>query len=77
MPANREQQAALNLPEPRIWTPEDLASFLRVKPSWVLKRSKEIPRCAGKLIRFDTEDADFQDWLRGWLKPVDRSNNGA
>ena len=75
MPENREQQSALNLPLPRIWTIDDLAKFLRVSRSWVEKRTKKIPHSNTKPITFDTEWDEFQEWLRKVIRPeIDRSN---
>jgi hypothetical protein len=67
----------LNLPAPRIWTPQHLAEFLGVSTSWVLKRTQAkakdpIPRIVGVgRLRFDTESPRFQDWMRRQLGYVD------
>ena len=64
-----QDKAGLGLPAPRIWTPEDLAAFLRVSVSWVHKRTKKDsddppPRCPGLAkLRFDTESPAFQRWV--------------
>jgi len=70
----------LNLPGPRIWTPEDLSGFLRVSKHWVYKRTSarsedSPPRCPGiTQIRFDTHNPQFQEWLArqlGYTYPVE------
>ena len=59
----------LDLPGPRIWTPQDLAGFLRVKVSWVHRRTAKAspdppPRCPGVgELRFDTHSPAFQSWI--------------
>lgn len=70
---------ALDLPGPRIWTPEDLSAFLRVGKSWVYKRTQASaedppPRCPGiGPLRFDTHDPRFQAWLARQLGYIDGS----
>lgn len=58
---------ALDLPDPRIWTPEDLASFFRLSVHWVRKVSKSDdppPRIGGvRHLRFDTHSKEFQEWI--------------
>ncbi len=64
-----------NLPGDQIWTSRDLARFLKVSESWVVKNTRAtakdpIPRIAMHKICFDTLDPDFQDWLKRHLRPV-------
>lgn len=72
-----QKQTPLNLPGPRIWLIEDLASYLRMSPSWVEKRLEtkakdRIPRIPGvSHVRFDTESPIFQAWMRRTLGIVD------
>jgi predicted DNA-binding transcriptional regulator AlpA len=60
----RNPSLYLNLPSPRIWTPQHLAEFLGMSKHWVYKRTQEdaedpIPRVPGiGRLRFDT-------WHRG------------
>lgn len=73
MPGNQNAKPALNLPPPRVWTPQHLADFLGVSVSWIYKRTMEgaeepIPRIQGiGRLRFDTESPGFQDWMRRQL----------
>ena len=68
---------ALNLPDPRVWKPQDLSAFLGVSVHWVYKRCERkaddpIPRIPGiGRLRFDTHHPDFQDWMRRQLGYVD------
>jgi hypothetical protein len=77
MPTNQTAKPALNLPVPRIWTPQHLADFLGVSKSWVMKRTQAkaedpIPRVPGVgRLRFDTENPRFQAWLARQLGYVD------
>jgi hypothetical protein len=67
----------LNLPEPRVWTPQHLAEFLGVSVSWVYKRTQEkaedpIPRVPGVgVLRFDTQSLHFQNWMQRQLGYID------
>jgi hypothetical protein len=67
----------LDLPGPRIWRPQDLASFLRVSLSWVYKRTQAdaedpIPRIPGVgRLSFDTHSKAFQEWIKRQLGHVD------
>jgi hypothetical protein len=67
----------LDLPEPRIWEPKDLAQFLAVSVHWVYKRTERnakdpIPRIPGVgRLRFDTYSVPFQQWLLRHLGYVD------
>jgi hypothetical protein len=77
MPKIQSAKAALNLPEPRVWTPQHLSKFLSVSVSWIYKRTAEdaedpIPRVKGVgRLRFDTANPLFQDWMRRQLGYVD------
>lgn len=57
--------------KPKLWTPEVLAAWLGVDVGWVYRRTGEkgverIPHIKlGKYVRFDPEDGEFQQWLRG------------
>jgi hypothetical protein len=70
---NQSSKPALNLPEPRVWSPQHLANFLGVSIHWVYKRCQAkaedpIPRIAGVgRLRFDTASQLFQDWMRRQL----------
>ena len=45
-----------------IWTVEDLAAFLKVKPSWVYEHTSEIPHIrVGRYLRF--ERSAVLEWL--------------
>lgn len=63
----------LSLPGPRVWTPKQLAEFLRVSVSWIYKRTEAgaedpIPRVAGVgRLRFDTHSPKFQSWMKRQL----------
>jgi len=67
----------LDLPAPRIWTPQILAEFLTLSIHWVYKRSSPsaedpIPRVAGVgRLRFDTHSVRFQLWMQRQLGCVD------
>ncbi len=69
----------LDLPEPRIWTPEDLAAFFRLSVHWarkVAKSSDPPPRIGGiRLLRFDTHSPAFLDWIRRRLNFVDSEDD--
>jgi hypothetical protein len=73
MPGTQSAKPALNLPAPRVWTPQHLASFLGLNVSWIYKRTMEgaedpIPRIQGiGRLRFDTQSPDFQNWMRRQL----------
>jgi hypothetical protein len=73
MPGAQCAMPALNLPEPRVWTPKHLAEFLSMSVSWVRERARPkaedpIPRIAGlSRLRFDTASPHFQDWMRRQL----------
>jgi hypothetical protein len=77
MPGSQNVKPALNLPGPRVWTPQHLADFLGVSVSWVHKRTMvkaedPIPRIQGVgNLRFDTANAEFQEWMRRQLGDVD------
>ena len=77
MPNSQATKPALNLPEPRVWTPQHLADFLGVSVSWVHKRTMvkaedPIPRIKGVgHLRFDTANTQFQDWMRRQLGYID------
>jgi hypothetical protein len=77
MPGSQNAKPALNLPGPRIWIPQNLADFLGVSVSWVHKRTMAnaedpIPRIKGVgNLRFDTANAQFQEWIRRQLGGVD------
>jgi hypothetical protein len=77
MPGSQNVKPALNLPAPRVWTPQHLADFLGVSVSWVHKRTMvkaedPIPRIQGVgHLRFDTANAQFQEWMRRQLGDVD------
>ena len=66
-------QPMLDLPGPRIWSPQDLANFLGMSIHWVRKRTESkaedpIPRVAGVgRLRFDTHSPAFQQWPRRLL----------
>jgi hypothetical protein len=74
---NQSAKPGLNLPEPRVWTPQHLATFLGVSIHWVYKRCQAkaedpIPRIAGVgRLRFDTASQLFEDWMRRQLGSVD------
>ena len=74
--AQNQSKPELSLPGPRIWTPRELAVFLRVSVSWVHKRTKKNasdppPRCLGLAkLRFDTGSPTFQDWVRRQIRAV-------
>lgn len=79
-PAQREPKSetrpALDLPDPRIWKPKDLAKFLSVSVDWVYRRTgpsadDPIPRANMRLVRFDTHSREFQGWLARQLGYVD------
>lgn len=67
--ATQERAAA---PEERLWTLNDVARFLNVKPSWVYDRTRStapipIPHFKiGKYLRF--LESDVRDWLRTRFK---------
>jgi hypothetical protein len=69
MPGSQIVKPALNLPGPRVWTPQHLADFLGMSIHWVYKRCESkaedpIPRIAGVgRLRFDTASQLFQDWM--------------
>jgi hypothetical protein len=75
--SRNQTKLSLNLPPPRVWTPQHLAEFLGVSKSWVSKRTQAkaedpIPRVPGiGRLRFDTENPRFQDWMRRQLGYVD------
>jgi hypothetical protein len=77
MPNSQNLKPALNLPEPRVWSPQDLANFLGISKHWIYKRTQEdaedpIPRIAGVgRLRFDTASPQFQDWMRRQLGYID------
>jgi hypothetical protein len=77
MPGSQMVKPALNLPEPRVWTPQHLAGFLGVSVHWVYKRCEAkaedpIPRITGVgRLRFDTASQLFQEWMRRQLGHVD------
>jgi hypothetical protein len=80
---NQQARPELNLPPPRIWTPKDLADFLRVSVSWVHRRTSKAstdppPRCPGLSdLRFDTHSPAFQAWLSRQLgTSVDTETGG-
>ena len=56
--------------KPKLWTPQDLASYLQVNVNWIYRRSPDgardrIPHIRmGKLLRFDPESEDFKQWLQ-------------
>ena len=56
--------------KPRLWTPQDLASYLQVNVNWIYRRSPDgardrIPHIRmGKLLRFDPESEEFKQWLK-------------
>jgi hypothetical protein len=74
---NQAAQFALNLPGPRIWTPQHLAKFLGVSMSWIYKRTQEkaedpIPRVPGVgILRFDTQSPRFRIWMQRQLGFID------
>lgn len=64
---SNEPVAYIELPPPRIWSPENLADFFQVSVSWVYKLKYDPdppPRCPMTPMRFDTANPDFQNWLR-------------
>lgn len=69
VPFPTKRPTQMELPAPRIWKPADLMNFLHVSKSWVYKRTDSratdpIPRIQGiGLLRFDTHNAAFQDWM--------------
>jgi hypothetical protein len=77
MPGSQMVKPALDLPGPRVWTPQNLADFLGVSVSWVHKRTMvkaedPIPRIQGVgHLRFDTANLQFQEWMRKQLGHVD------
>jgi hypothetical protein len=77
MPSSQTAKPALNLPAPRVWTPQHLADFLGISVSWVHKRTQRkaedpIPRIPGVgHLRFDTSSPRFQEWLSRQLGYVD------
>lgn len=77
MPETRQQQPALNLPEPRIWDAKRLADFLGLSVSWVRKQCEKnathpLPRIKGtRLIKVDTWSPKFHEWLREFFDGVD------
>jgi hypothetical protein len=77
MPTNPGAKPGLDLPAPRVWTPQHLAGFLGVSLSWIYKRTMEdaedaIPRVPGVgRLRFDTNSPRFQAWMRRQLGYVD------
>jgi hypothetical protein len=81
MPGSQNLKPAMDLPEPRVWTPKHLADFLGVSVSWVHKRTMAnaedpIPRIKGVgNLRFDTANAQFQSWMRRQLGDVDSEVN--
>jgi hypothetical protein len=58
-----------HLPEPRIWTPKDLAAFFGMTVYWVRHQTEKKctdppPRVQGtSQLRFDTQSLDFLLWL--------------
>jgi hypothetical protein len=68
------------LVRPKLWTIEDLAEYLNLAPKWIYNRTKRAPTQGdaiphlkmGRLIRFDPEAEDFQAWLRGHARGIDR-----
>lgn len=57
-------------------TPEELAVYLGVEPSWVYEHTRpgatdRIPHYKlGKYVRFDLDDEDFKAWLRSHKQTV-------
>ncbi len=60
-----------------IWTGEDLAAFVDHSIYWVYKQTQKgsadpPPRCPGmKVLRFNTRDPRFREWLERRLGPID------
>jgi hypothetical protein len=76
--------ANLELPGPRIWKAQDIASFLRVSVSWVYKKTEAksadpIPRIQGMgVIRCDTHSPAFREWIAKHLNPeIDKDSDHA
>ena len=73
----KQETHNVNLPAPRIWKPEHLATFLGISIHWVYKRCEAkaedpIPRIPGiGRLRFDTHHPDFQNWMKRQLGYVD------
>ena len=67
-------EASQGKAKPKLWTPEDLASYLGMQISWIYKRTRKngpetIPHIKlGKYVRFDPESAVFQKWLASHAK---------
>lgn len=79
--ASLRAMPALDLPGPRVWTPQNLADFLGLSIHWVYKRCEQkaedpIPRVQGVgRLRFDTASPAFQEWMRRQLGYVDRGES--
>ena len=74
----QEYPGAPALVRPKLWTIEDLAAYLDMKPKWIYNRTKRKPTQddaiphlkMGRFIRFDPEAEDFKIWLRSHARGV-------